>query len=47
VSTASQQEGDLKHQIDHGSLYSTVVKTWWGLPATAPDHDYQPIDCPV
>jgi len=27
-------EGDLKHQVDYRSLYSTVVKDWWGLPAT-------------
>jgi len=27
-------EGDLKHHVDYRSLYSTVVKDWWGLPAT-------------
>lgn len=40
------QEGDLKHQIDYRSLYSTVITSWWGLPATMfGKQDYAVIDC--
>lgn len=29
------QEGDLKYRVDHRSLYTTVIRSWWGIPETA------------
>ena len=40
------QEGDLKYQVDYRSLYSTIIKNWWGLPGTTFDRqDYPTLDC--
>lgn len=40
------QEGDLTHQVDYRSLYSTLVTNWWGLPATIfGKQEYALLDC--